>query len=160
MNLGISATFDHTEGAMPVTNIGNAYAAGQITAQDDKSANVPSTKLTGYRNMFFGTLTEKSELTSDVIRGLATKQVKGNVNAKAITIPVGALRVVFAVPSDKSVTSITDKNGLGAQIFSSFTQINVNVEGANNYDAIAYKVYYMDYANANDKANTYNVTVA
>ena len=160
MNLKIAGTFDHTAGAVPVTNIGNEYAAGQINAATNKAASTPGTALTGYRNMFFGTLTEKSELTSDVIRGLTTKQVKGNVNAKAITIPVGALRVVFAVPSDKSVTSITDKNGLGAQIFSSFTQINVNVEGANNYDAIAYKVYYMDYANANDKANTYNVTVA
>ena len=160
MNLKITGTFDHTAGAVPVTNIGNEYAAGQINAATNKAASTPGTALTGYRNMFFGTLTEKSELTSDVIRGLTTKQVKGNVNAKAITIPVGALRVVFAVPSDKSVTSITDKNGLGAQIFSSFTQINVNVEGANNYDAIAYKVYYMDYANANDKANTYNVTVA
>lgn len=160
MNLKITGTFDHTAGAVPVTNIGNEYAAGQINAATNKAASTPSTALTGYRNMFFGTLTEKSELTSDIIRGLTTKQVKGNVNAKAITIPVGALRVVFAVPSDKSVTSITDKNGLGAQIFSSFTQINVNVEGANNYDAIAYKVYYMDYANANDKANTYNVTVA
>lgn len=160
MNLRIAGTFDHTAGAVPVTNIGNEYAAGQINAATNKAASTPGTALTGYRNMFFGTLTEKSELTSDIIRGLTTKQVKGNVNAKAITIPVGALRVVFAVPSDKSVTSITDKNGLGAQIFSSFTQINVNVEGANNYDAIAYKVYYMDYANANDKANTYNVTVA
>lgn len=160
MNLKIAGTFDHTAGAVPVTNIGNEYAAGQINAATNKAASTPGTALTGYRNMFFGTLTEKSELTSDIIRGLTTKQVKGNVNAKAITIPVGALRVVFAVPSDKSVTSITDKNGLGAQIFSSFTQINVNVEGANNYDAIAYKVYYMDYANANDKANTYNVTVA
>ena len=160
MNLKIAGTFDHTAGAVPVTNIGNEYAAGQINAATNKAASTPGIALTGYRNMFFGTLTEKSELTSDVIRNLTTKQVKGNVNAKAINIPVGALRVVFAVPSDKSVTSITDKNGLGAQIFSSFTQINVNVEGANNYDAIAYKVYYMDYANANDKANTYNVTVA
>ena len=160
MNLKITGTFDHTAGAVPVTNIGNEYAAGQINAATNKAASTSGTALTGYRNMFFGTLTEKSELTSDVIRGLTTKQVKSNVDAKAITIPVGALRVVFAVPSDKSVTSITDKNGLGAQIFSSFTQINVNVEGANNYDAIAYKVYYMDYANANDKANTYNVTVA
>ena len=32
--------------------------------------------------------------------------------------------------------------------------------GANSYTAIEYKVYYMDYASANDTANTYKVTVA
>lgn len=159
--LAVSGTFDHTAGAVPVTNIGNAYASAQIAAANDKAAKIDGTNLlSGYRNMFFGTLTTKAELTSDVIRGLVTKKAKGNLSAEAISIPTGALRVVFAVPADKSITSITDKNGMGAQISSSFTTIRVNVEGVNNYNAIEYKVYYMDFASANDKANTYNVTVA
>lgn len=160
MNLKITGTFDHTAGAVPVTNIGNEYAAGQINAATNKAASVSGTALTGYRNMFFGTLTAKNELTSSVIRGLPVKQQVANVANKEIAIPVGALRVVFAVPSSKTITSITDTNGLGAQIFSSFTNITVNVEGAEGYEAKEYNVYYMDYATPNDKANSYKVTVA
>lgn len=160
MNLKITGTFDHTAGAVPVTNIGNEYAAGQINAATNKAASTPGTALTGYRNMFFGTLTAKNELTSSVIRGLPVKQQVANVANKEIAIPVGALRVVFAVPSSKTITSITDTNGLGAQIFSSFTHIKVNVEGAEGYEAKEYNVYYMDYATPNDKANSYKVTVA
>lgn len=160
MNLKITGTFDHTAGAVPVTNIGNEYAAGQINAATNKAASTPGTALTGYRNMFFGTLTAKNELTSSVIRGLPVKQQVANVANKEIAIPVGALRVVFAVPSSKTITSITDTNGLGAQIFSSFTNIKVNVEGAEGYEAKEYNVYYMDYATPNDKANSYKVTVA
>lgn len=160
MNLKITGTFDHTAGAVPVTNIGNEYAAGQINAATNKAASTPGTALTGYRNMFFGTLTAKDELTSSVIRGLPVKQQVANVANKEIAIPVGALRVVFAVPSSKTITSITDTNGLGAQIFSSFTNVTVNVEGAEGYEAKEYNVYYMDYATPNDKANSYKVTVA
>lgn len=160
MNLKITGTFDHTIGAVPVTNIGNEYAAGQIRAATGKAASTPGTALTGYRNMFFGTLNAKDELTSSVIRSLPVKQQTTNVANKEIAIPVGALRVVFAVPSNKTITSITDTNGLGAQIFSSFTNIKVNVEGAEGYTAKEYNVYYMDYATPNNKANSYKVTVA
>ena len=157
-NYKVSVITTHTEGATPLTNLGNAYEAGKISA-GTKSAT--SSAVTGYRNMFFGTMTTKpAELSSGDIRGLTTKQPKGNVTNKVISIPVGALRVVFAVPSYKTITSITDTNGLGAQILSSFVQTTVQVEGANSFTAIAYKVYYLDYASANDTANSYKVTVA
>ena len=51
MNLKITGTFDHTAGAVPVTNIGNEYAAGQINAATNKAASTPGAALTGYRNM-------------------------------------------------------------------------------------------------------------
>ena len=38
--------------------------------------------------------------------------------------------------------------------------INVDVEGNNKYEAKQYKVYYIDYANANDTANAYTFTIA
>ena len=157
-NYKVSVTTSYGDGVIPKTNLGNDYAAGQIKAG---SKTASSAAVTGYRNMFFGTMTTKpADITSADIRALATKQAKGNVNDKVINIPVGALRVMFAVPSDKQITSITDTNGLGAQILSSFTQTTAQVEGANSYTAIEYKVYYMDYASANDTANTYKVTVA
>lgn len=157
-NYKVNVTTSYGDGAIPKTNLGNDYAAGQIKAG---SKTASSAAVTGYRNMFFGTMTTKpADITSADIRALTTKQAKGNVTDKVINIPVGALRVMFAVPSDKQITSITDTNGLGAQILSSFTQTTAQVEGANSYTAIEYKVYYMDYASANDTANTYKVTVA
>ena len=157
-NYKVSVTTSHSAGAVPKTNLNNDYATGQIKAG---SKTASSAAVTGYRNMFFGTMTTKpAQITSADIRALTTKQAKSNVTDKVINIPVGALRVMFAVPSDKQITSITDTNGLGAQILSSFTQTTAQVEGANAYTAIEYKVYYMDYAAANDTANTYKVTVA
>lgn len=158
-NYKVSVTVQHSEGVVANDNLGSASNPEVKIAAGSKSAT--SSAVTGYRNMFFGTMTTKPEdLSSGDIRGLTTKQPKGNVTEKVISIPVGAMRVVFAVPSDKTITSITDTNGLGAQILSSFVQKTVQVEGANAFTAIEYKVYYLDYASANDTANTYKVTVA
>ena len=68
--------------------------------------------------------------------------------------------MIIAYPATlRDVTSILDVNGLNAEIKSGFTKTEVQVEGANGFDAIAYKVYTMDYAKANDTANTYKVTI-
>ena len=48
---------------------------------------------------------------------------------------------------------------MNAEIKSGFTASTVSVEGANNYTAKDYRVYTLDYANANDKANKYTVTI-
>lgn len=137
-----SADATHTDGAVPKTNIGNDYATGQI-----KSKTLTATKtatFTGYRNSFYGTKTTKDgTVDSAYIRSL-TKSNGAYSNGKSFTIsvPVGAMRVVFAYPATlKDVASVKDVNGLNAEIASSFTQSTVNVEGANGYEAIAYKVY-------------------
>ena len=73
---------------------------------------------------------------------------------------MGALRVVIAYPATlQDVTSIKDVNGMGAEISSGFTKQTVNVEGAGGHKAIAYKVYTMDFAEANDTANTFDVII-
>lgn len=155
----ITAKATYDAGTIPVTNTGNEYSDGQIAA-GSKSAT--SSAVTGYRNTFYGTLTEKGELTSDAIRGLAGKSSKALVNGATfvVTVPVGAIRVVIAYPATlRDVTSIKDVNGLNAEIASSFTSQTIDVEGANNYTAISYKVYTLDFANANDTANTFTVTI-
>lgn len=155
----ITAKSNYSDGAIPKTNTGNDYVAGQIKA-GSKSATT-SVKLAGYRNTFYGTLTEKSELTSAVIRGLkASDAALKNGSKFNVTIPVGAMRVVIAYPATlKDVASINDVNGLNAKIDGSFVKSTVAVEGANGYDAIDYKVYVMDFAEANDTANTYAVEI-
>lgn len=165
----ITATATHGEGAVPKTNLGNAYPAGKIAAGTKsgtayKSASAKSTtKITGYRNSFYGTLTAKDgEINSALVRGLATKSNKAlaNGNSFNLVIPVGAKRVMFAYPATlRDVSSVLDVNGLNAEIKSGFTKSVVSVEGAAGYQAIDYKVYVLDYANANDAANTYKVTI-
>ena len=154
----ITAVAQHTEGTIPLTNLGNEYAAGKIQA-GSKTKQVGT--ITGYRNSFYGTLEDKGELTSTVIRTLGkSNKALSNGSTFNITIPVGALRVVIAYPAIlRNLTSVSDINGLGAEIVTSFTEIRVNVEGANGYQAIEYKVYYLDYANPNNANNTYKVTI-
>lgn len=156
----ISAEVDHTEGAIPVTNLGNEYAAGKIAA-GTKSANRGT--ITGHRKTFYGTTTDKGVVTtSDVIRALSGKSSSALNNGSTFTvsIPVDAQRVIIAYPATlRDVTSIKDVNGMNAEIKTGFTQSTVEVEGANGYSAIQYKVYTMDYASPNDTANTYTVTI-
>lgn len=155
----ITAKATHNAGTVPVTNTGNPYKAGQIAA-GSKSAT--SGAITGYRNTFYGTLAAKTTPTSDVIRGLASKSGKAlaNGNSFTVTVPVGALRVIIAYPATlRDVNSIKDVNGLNAEISSGFTKTTLDVEGANDYKAISYKVYIMDFAEANDKANKFTVVI-
>lgn len=155
----ITAKATHGDGAIPLTNTGNQYADGQIKA-GTKSAT--SGAITGYRNSFYGTLTEKAELTSGIIRGLAGKSEAALLNGSSfdVPVPVGALRVVIAYPATlRDISSIKDVNGMNAEISSSFTPQTVQVEGANGFTAIDYKVYILDFANANDTANTFTVTI-
>lgn len=157
-NYKVTATGNFSEGAIPVTNVGNEYASGKIIA-GSKSAT--SSVITGYRNSFYGTLTEKGELTSDIIRSLgkSNKALK-NGNTFDITIPVGAMRVVFAYPATlRDVTSVKDVNGLNAEISGAFTKSTLSVEGLNNFQGINYKVYVTDFAEAVATANTYKVTI-
>ena len=155
----ITATASYGAGAIPNTALGQEYADGQIKA-GSKSATKGT--ITGYRNGFYGTLTDTTELTSAVIRGLSGKSNK-TVTAGTvwnISIPVGAKRVAFAYPATiRDVNSVQDVNGLNAEIKSAFTMITVSVLGANDYSGINYKVYYIDYANPNDAQNTYRVTI-
>lgn len=155
----ITAKASYEAGTVPLTNTGNEYTDGQIKA-GSKSAT--SGAVTGFRNSFYGTLDEKSDLASGIIRGLAgvSGAALSNGSTFDVAIPVGALRVVVAYPATlRDISSIKDVNGMNAEISSSFTPQTVQVEGANGFQAIDYKVYILDFANANDTANTFKVTI-
>ena len=101
-------------------------------------------------------------MNSALVRSLSGKSGKALAagNSFNLAIPVGAIRVVFAYPATlRDVSSVQDVNGMNAEVKTAFTKTVVSVEGANGYQAIDYKVYVMDMANANDTANTYKVTI-
>ena len=156
----ITSAATYTGGVVPVTNVGNAYASGQIKA--GTATKIVATAITGYRNSFYGTMIEKKDVDSAAVRALSGKSNKALANGAKfnVAIPVGALRVVIAYPATlRDITSISDVNGMGAEIKSSFSVSTVTVEGANGFTGIDYKVYTMDFANANDTANTFAVTI-
>lgn len=158
MKYTITAKANYLDGAIPLTNLKNPYTEGQIKAG---SVSTVSSQMKAYRPGFYGTLTEKEDLTSDIIRSLS-KTASGLYvgSTTTVTIPLEALRVVFAYPESLGdLDSVTDTNGLNAEILDGFTKINVDVNGANNYEAISYNVYYIDYANPNDKTNSYKFKI-
>ena len=74
-------------------------------------------------------------------------------------IPVGAKCAIIAYPATLTdLDSVKDDNGLSAEIVSSFKKSTLDVEGANDYDAISYKVYRFDFG-ANGTLNKFIVTI-
>lgn len=159
-NYTITAKATYTDGKVPHDNMGGEYPAGQIKAG---TATAPSLRaVTGYRCSFYGTLTHKNTLDSDIIRGELSESTGALYNGSSFTIsiPKGAVRVVIAYPATlRAITSVKDVNGLNAEISGSFKYQQISVGGANDYDPIKYHIYTLDYANANDTVNTYTVTI-
>lgn len=158
-NYKITAKANYGAGAVAVDNLG-ATSSPEIKIAAG-SATKTSGAITGYRNTFYGTVTEKAEVTSTIIRGL-TKSNKALANGSSftVTIPVGAVRIIFAYPATlQDVSSVKDVNGLNAEIKSAFTKSSVTVAGAGADAGIAYKVYVTDFAEPVAKANSYTVKI-
>ena len=159
-NYKITAKANYGAGAVAVDNLG-ATSSPEVKIAAG-SATKTSGAITGYRNTFYGTVTEKAEVTSTIIRSLSGKSNKAlaNGNSFTINIPVGAVRVIFAYPATlQDVSSVKDVNGLNAEIKSAFTKSSVTVAGAGADTGIEYKVYKTDFAEAVTKANSYTVTI-
>ena len=144
--ISLTATATHTQGAVPVDNLGDEAADVQIAAGSVSATT--STKLTCYRNFFYGSLTTstaEAPLTSDLIRGLT----KGGAYASAKTLTVnagaqGAKRVVVAYPKSTTRAGLKEvllTSSMNADITDAYVAQEVNVEGANGYAAIPYTVY-------------------
>ena len=154
----ITATVSYSDGVVPITNLGNDYADGQIIG---KTISSTKTFISGYRDSFYGTLAEKNELTSDIIRGLNHygAEISSGIS-QVVNLPIGAMRVVFAYPATlPDLVSVNDKNGFDANIVSSFKKEIIAIEGNNNYAPIDYKVYSIDFANPYDTTNYYTFTI-
>ena len=144
--VSLTATATHTQGAVPVDNLGDEAAGVQIAAGSVSATT--STKLTCYRNFFYGSLptsTAEAPLTSDLIRGLT----KGGayVSAKTLTVNAGAQgakRVVVAYPKSTTRAGLKEvllTSSMNADITDAYVAQEINVEGANGYAAIPYTVY-------------------
>lgn len=158
-NYKITAKANYGAGAVAVDNLG-ATSSPEIKIAAG-SATQTSGAITGYRNTFYGTVTEKAEVTSTIIRGLTkSNKALANGNSFTVNIPVGAVRVIFAYPATlQDVSSVKDVNGLNAEIKSAFTKSSITVAGAGADTGIAYKVYVTDFAEPVAKSNSYTVKI-
>lgn len=157
-NYTINAEASYDDAAIPVTNKGNPYAEGQIKAgRVSKTSNA----ITSYRNTFYGTTTDKNSLDSTTIRALnKTNKASKAGDVITISLPVGAVRVVFAYPATlRDITSVKDVNGLNAEIVSAFKKETITVAGAGNDTGISYKVFTTEFAAPLESANSYKVTI-
>lgn len=158
-SLVLTGKATHSDGAIPKTALGKDAVNLQIK-QSNKTPSY-STKLSGYRNMFVGTMTIKpATMTSADIRALANKSKSAAINNWSISIPAGTLRVIIALPSGRTLDKVLDENNSNQNIKGSFSEWSggVNVAGANGYEPKAYTVYYMDAASGL-KANTFKITI-
>lgn len=139
----ITATATYDEGSIPVTNLGNPYPAGKITAG---SASKDSDSLVGVRHMFYGVVKSADfELNSANIRSLkhetATKKTIGTFTAGE-----GAVKVIVACPADHNVTKVTLPSAMGADATADFVKQagTVAVEGAEGYTSAPYTVWVFE----------------
>ena len=175
MTYGVTASATYDAGAVPVDNLGNAAAEKQIPAVTEfgKVTGSASTKITGYRNSFYGTYAAKevdgvqTGSTSDSIRTLtASGKTLANGSTFDITIPADAQRVVIAYPATlKNLEYVKDANDSDANIISAFTDADGNAKatiqvfGMNGHDPIDYKVFSTDFAGAYGTTNTFKVKI-
>ena len=153
----IVATAQYGDGAIPVTNLGNPYEAGQIKAG---SATANSKEFKGVRYMFWGPMTEDIALNSASIRALSHKEAADKKTLTTFGAGAGAKKVVIAVPAGYKVTKVLMPSAMNADATASFVKqaSSVQVEGAEGYAAAAYDVYVYQPA-AIDSTETYAVTI-
>lgn len=153
----LSVSITHNEGAVPKTNLGNAYDTGKIVA-GTKTAKA-SAKLVGVRHMFYGPMTTDAELNSENIRKLSHEAA----SKKTITTfgaGEGAVKVVIAVPVGYNVSKVTLPSAMGADATADFVKqtSTVSVEGAEGFTAAAYNVWVYKPASI-PSSQTYSVVI-
>lgn len=153
----IVATAQYGDGAIPVTNLGNPYATGQIKAG---SATANSDEFKGVRYMFWGPMTTDAAIDSAAVRALAHNKATSTGGLGTFGAGAGAKKVVVAIPSDRKITKVLMPSALNADVTALFVKqsTTVPVNGANGYAAAAYNIYVYQPASI-DAGETYAVTI-
>jgi len=144
---------DHDAGTQPLDSLGAAFDSPLPSGDVSDGLTV-----NGKRNAFYGV--DLASIDSAGVRALTSKLNPSNGTSFTINIPAGATDVVFAYPATlRDVDSVIYVEGLNAETKTAFSQQTVNVEGANSYTAIGYKLYTFTPANPFGATATYIVTI-
>ena len=152
-NLSISGKCASSEGAVPLTNLGNPYEAGKIAAKN----HTPSKgTLTGYRGWFYGyyngttAIADPAAITSAQLRAFGTK-----TNFPTTMNTSQMQQMFFAAPKGR-VSSVSISNAVnGAPL--TVTKGSASVEGANGYTAAEYDLFYVANAVAEGGDSKWNI---
>lgn len=154
-NYKVSVTATHTAGADPVSNLGNGRGDLKITA-GKKTAT--SAAITGYRGWFQGyyngtqALADATTITSTQLRAFGVKN--GTFNT---TMNTNKMQQMFFAAPAGTVKTLTVSNAVNGAP-QTVKKTTVSVEGANNYQAIDYDLYYV--ANATAESGDSKFTIA
>lgn len=154
-NYKVSVTATHTAGADPVSNLGNGRGDLKITA-GTKTAT--SSAITGYRGWFQGyyngtqALADATAITSTQLRAFGVKN--GTFNT---TMNTNKMQQMFFAAPAGTVKTLTVSNAVNGAP-QTVKKTTVSVEGANNYQAIDYDLYYV--ANATAESGDSKFTIA
>ena len=141
-NLKYTETVSYSAGNVAKDNLGDA--SNPVVKISAGSVSKTSAAITPFRKYFYGYgSTQTVTIDSDAIRSLTNSTgAASNGTTFTINITDGTKEVIIAYPGSlRDITSIEDKNAFGTDIKGSFTKSTVQVEGANGYTAIDYKVY-------------------
>lgn len=156
--LSITGSCKNSDGAIPFTNLGNEYPEAQI--KEKLWENLYKGSLTGYRAWFCGykngdnALTDPTKITSAEIRNLGNS---ANGSWKSQLKVDKMQQMYFAAPKGKGYKPVVkDHSTTAPQTI--VGPIEVEVEGANGYDAIIYEVWYVANAVAASGSATLDIT--
>lgn len=152
-SLSISGECSSSEGATPLTNLGNPYEAGKIVA---KSYTPTRGTLTGFRGWFYGyyngdqAIADPAAITSAQLRAFGTKtSFPTTMNTTQMQ------QMFFAAPKGKK-SSVSVSNAVnGAPL--TVVKGTCSVEGANGYDAVEYDLFYVANAVAEGGDSKWNI---
>lgn len=113
------------------------------------------------RGIFYGTSTTGNLYnTSALVRSLSNKELGKTSGYKfTVDIPVGTKSVIIAIPSTMSLSAVNFRESMNMDVLSTFNISNVDVQGANGYTAIGYKVYQYVATSPFSQASHYDVTM-
>lgn len=138
-NLSISGKCSSSEGAIPVTNLGNPYKAGKIAA---KNYTPSKGTLTGYRGWFYGyynggqAIADPAAITSAQLRMFGTK------TSFPTSMDTSKMQQMFFAAPKGRVSSVSISNAVnGAPL--TVVKGTCSVEGANGYNAVEYDLFYV-----------------
>lgn len=136
----VTASATYSDGATPVTNLGNNCQAKQI-----KADNTSATKnlFTGYKPNFYGfktTAIDIASMNSASVRGLATNQKQTTTPVTSAKVTTPWMQFFYAVPKGrKTGLSVKDSNNLPLTVNSK--EVTVNHEGS---ASSTYTVFYIN----------------
>lgn len=165
-NVKATGTVTYSDGNVAKDNLGDP-SSPEVKISGTTKACTASSAVTGYRKWFIyvGTDHETAVNSTFIRKGTDKGNAKNAATQENVTIPAGTTRVLVALPKSdtygytKTLTGVTDVDGMGLPVLDNFTESTVTVYGAKDGEhGMDYRVY--EAVNANGMAATrYTFTI-